>query len=179
MRRRMCMHIHIHIRGSVCPHRELVGLPSFLPCSKAMPPKGSEKAVSTLGCLQKRGMKAGKPAWHMRAHVDNRHYCGPWRDTLTQASNDLAEARRSTTRAEYIEGVQKLLYEAYWMRAVLQRCKQHSVRCKGIQQQCRRQSNTYKSAKVKGMVGAKAVKRCGKFACIKNESSGVDQGVQQ
>ena len=74
-----------------------------------MPPNNwVEKVVSILGTLQKRDIKFGKSRWRMSAKVDGKCYYGPWRGTLTQASDDLAEARRSTTRADYVEVVQKL-----------------------------------------------------------------------
>ena len=63
-----------------------------------------------MGCLAKREKVDGSK-WRLRAEVDGKVYYGAWRGTLTQASDDLAEARRSTTRADYIEVVQRLLYE--------------------------------------------------------------------
>ena len=67
-----------------------------------MPPKCVE--VSSLGSLE----SSAQGKWRMRAQVDGNPLRGPWRNTRTMADSDLAKARRSTTRASYIDTVQAL-----------------------------------------------------------------------
>ena len=67
-----------------------------------MPPKFAD--VSSLGVLAKHA----NGRWRVRAKVDGRDIYGPFRETEAEVADDLAKARRSSTRPAYIVTLQRL-----------------------------------------------------------------------
>ena len=48
----------------------------------------------------------GDGSWRLRAGGDGKHLGGPWRESKAEVADDLATARRSTTRADYMSFLQ-------------------------------------------------------------------------